>query len=192
VIDNLYAIIKDIKVDYLVYNLFMPKKINNETENVGNVMYEWTFNEYEKYARGRTWYIVAGIVGVLLLAYALISGVNSFALIIVLFGIVLYLHEIQEPMEMRFAVTDTGVILGNKFYKYSELVSFWIIYYPEEGRPKNLYFALNNAIKHRFHVPLLDYDPRPIRDFLRQFLMEDLEQEEEPLSEKMARLLKIH
>jgi uncharacterized membrane protein len=170
----------------------MPKRINREADNFGNIMYEWSFDEYEKYTRGRKWYIIAGIVGLLLLAYALISGINSFALIVVLFGIVLYLHEIQEPLKIDFSITDTGIVVGNRYYKYSELSAFWIVYYPEEGRPKNLYFSIDNSIRHRFHVPLLNYDPRPIRDFLRQFLTEDLEQEEEPLSEKMARLLKIH
>jgi hypothetical protein len=63
----------------------MPKRINREADNFGNIMYEWSFDEYEKYTRGRKWYIIAGIVGLLLLAYALISGINSFALIVVFY-----------------------------------------------------------------------------------------------------------
>jgi hypothetical protein len=38
----------------------------------------------------------------------------------------------------------------------------------------------------------MDFDPRPIRDYLSQYLTENFDEEEEPLSDKMARLLKIH
>jgi hypothetical protein len=148
--------------------------------------------EYEKYERGRTWYIAMGLVGLLLLTYALISGNNSFALIIILFGIVMYLHELHEPMDINFAITDTGIVLGKKYYRYSELENFWIVYGAEKNSTRNLYFTYNGYLKHRLQVSLLDYDPRPIRDYLTQYVVEDLEQEEEPLSDRVARLLKIH
>jgi len=170
----------------------MPKNLARESVEVGAIMYEWTMKEYEKYERGRTWYIVMAIIGALLLTYALITGNNSFALIIVLFGIVLYLHEMHEPQEVVFAITETGIVIGKKFYRYSELENFWIIYNPDPGRPKNLYFTMNGYLRHRIQISLLDYDPRPIREYLRQFVAEDLSQEDEPLSDKVARLLKIH
>lgn len=170
----------------------MPKDLTREKVGVGTIIYQWTVKEYEKYERGRTWYIVMGVVGLLLLTYALISGNNSFALIIVLFGVVLYLHEMQEPTDVTFAITDTGIILGKKYYRYSELESFWIIYNVDHREARNLYFTVNGYLKHRLQVPLLDYDPRPVREYLRQYLAEDLEQEEEPLSDRVARLLKIH
>jgi hypothetical protein len=154
-------------------------------------MYHWTVKEYERYEHSRTWYIVAGVVGVLLIAYALLSQNNIFALIIILFGIVLYLHEMHEPGDVDFAITETGIVLGVKYYRYSELKDFWIIYAPEQG-VKNLYFTPGGYVKHRIQIPLMDFDPRPIRDYLSQYLTENFDEEEEPLSDKMARLLKIH
>jgi hypothetical protein len=96
----------------------------------------------------------------------------------------------QEPMDVYFAITETGINLGKKYYRCNELSNFWLIYNPPEV--KNLYFGLNSVVKHRLQVPLLDFDPRPIREYLNQFLTEDLEQEEEPLSDRLARILKIH
>ncbi len=168
----------------------MPKDITKENVNVGNLVYEWAVKEYEKYERSRRWYIAMGVAGIASLAYAIMSGNYLFALVIILFGTVLYLHDMQEPMEVYFAITETGIILGKKYYRYSELSNFWLIYNPPEV--KNLYFGLNSVVKHRLQVPLLDFDPRPIRDYLNQFLTEDLEQEEEPLSDRLARILKIH
>jgi hypothetical protein len=170
----------------------MPKNINREQVEVGTVVYEWDMKEYEKYTRGRTWYIAVAIITVLLLVYAFFTENITFALIIVLFGIILYLHELQEPITVAFAITDTGIVLGQKYYRYNELENFWIIYNADIPEARKLYFTLGGYVKHRLQVSLLDYDPRPIREYLNQFIVEDFEQEDEPLSDKMARLLKIH
>jgi hypothetical protein len=80
--------------------------------------------------------------------------------------------------------------VGRKFYGYSELQNFWIIYNPP--MVKTLYFLTHDVLKHRLQFALFDNDPRPIRDFLSKYLKEDLEQEDEPLSDKMGKALKLH
>lgn len=157
---------------------------------MGNAVFAWGVNEYEKHDRPKRWYVIAGIIGVALLLYAVISGNYLFALVVVLFGIILFLQDVQAPLEVSVALTDTGVIIGSKFYPFSEFKNYWIIYNPPEV--KNLYLATNSLIKHRLQIPLLENDPRPIRDFLNQFVVEDLEQEEEPLSDRLGRLFKIN
>ena len=168
----------------------MPKDLTKENVNAGKIIYEWTVREYEQYERGRGWYIMMGVASLALLIYAVVTANYLFSLVIMLFGIILIMHELQEPQEVYFGITESGIILGKKYYRYSELGNFWIVYNPPEV--KNLYFSINNVLKHRLQVPLLDYDPRAIRDYLNQYLTEDLDQEEEPLSDRLARLLKIH
>lgn len=168
----------------------MPINLNKEKANTGKIIAGWNIQEYEKYERSKRWYWIAGIIAISLLVYSIISANYLFTLIIVLLCIILFLHDMQEPVELPFAITETGIILGTKFYSYSEFNNFWIIYNPP--MVKNLYFLTNNLLKHRLQVPLLDNDPRPIRDFLNKFLKEDLEQEEEPLSDRVNRALRIH
>jgi hypothetical protein len=168
----------------------MPKDLTKEEVNTGKVVFSWLFKEYEQYVRSKRWYLVALVVCVALVVYALFSANYLFALVIILFGIVMYLHEMQPPMDVYFGITETGVILGKKFYKFSELEGFWVIYNPPEV--KNLYFRLKNVVKFRVKIPLLDFDPNPIRDYMKRFLIEEAEQEEEPLSDRLARILKIH
>ncbi len=168
----------------------MPKDITRVDVPLGEIVFNWEVKEYEKYVRDRRWYIVMGGIGVLLVAYALFTANYLFALIIILFAIVMYLHDMQDPIDIPFAITTTGIVLGVKHYRYSELTNFWLIYNPNEV--KNLYFTLNNTIKHRLQVPLLDNDPLAIREYLLRYIPEDLDQEEEPLSDKWARILKIH
>ncbi|MEK7625722.1 MAG: hypothetical protein AAB467_05270, partial [Patescibacteria group bacterium] len=146
--------------------------------------------EYETYDRSRRWYFVMVAIGLLLIAYAMMSANYLFALVVILFGIVLYVHEMQEAIDVYFAITETGIIIGRKFYRFSELEGFWLIYNPPEV--KNLYFRLKNVVRFRVKIPLLDFDPRPIREYIKQFLTEETEHEEEPLSDRLARVFKIH
>jgi hypothetical protein len=167
----------------------MPKNLNNEQINVGDIVFEWSLKEYEKHDRNRRWYIVMGILFASLLLYAILSANNMFALIIILFVIILFLQNLKEAPQVAFFITETGVILGDKYYPFSELQDFWIIYEPP--MVKNLYFSTGSLIKHRISVPLLDNDPRPIRVFLSSCLEENLDEEEEPLTEKFARMFKL-
>lgn len=168
----------------------MPKDITREPVNFGAIIFQWIVKEYEKYSRSRRWYIVAAVLATLLLAYAFWTEAYTFMMVIILFGAVIYLHEVQEPLEVNFAITETGIILGSKFYRYSELDRFWIIYNP--GDSKNLYFKVNSTFKDSLTIPLLDNDPRPIRNYLSQFILEDLDREDESLMYKWERILRIH
>ena len=113
-----------------------------------------------------------------------------FALILVLFGLILFFFDLQEPKNIPVAITETGIVVGRTYYRYNELQSFWFVYNPPEV--KTLYFATSNVLNHRLHVSLLDYDPRPIRELLSRYLHEDLDQEEEPFSDKVARMFRIY
>jgi hypothetical protein len=101
----------------------------------------------------------------------------------------MYLHEQQRPLELNIAITENGLVVGNKLYRYSELENFWIIYEP--GEVKNLYFVVSGVVKNRLTIPLVDMDPRPIRRYLSQFVVENAAEEEEPFSDKLTRVFKI-
>jgi hypothetical protein len=166
----------------------MPKDISRENVPLGTISYQWVINEYNQYRHSGLWYIAMIVLAILLLIYALYTGNNSFVIIIVLFGVIIYLHEQQRPLELNVALTDAGVLVGKKMYRYSEFDSFWVIYEP--NAVKSLYFIVNGVVKNRLAVPLGEMDPRPIRRFLSQFIVENTT-EEEPLSDKLTRLFKI-
>lgn len=153
-------------------------------------MYSWTFKEYEKHERSARWYWVMSVLGLALVVYAVLTQDFLFAIIVVLFAIVIFLQDKNEPLEIPFAIVQTGIILGNKYYRFSELKDFWVIYNPPEV--KVLYFGLKNVIKHRLSIPLGDMDPRPIHEYISRFVTENLEEEDEAFSDKMGRLLKLH
>lgn len=167
----------------------MPKDLSRENVPLGTIAHQWIINEYRQYEHSRAWLFSMAVIGIALLAYALYTGNNSFAVIIVLFAVILYLHQQQRPLEMNIAITENGVVVGRKLYRYSELDSFWIVYEP--GEVKNLYFMVNGLVKNRLSLPLGDMDPRPIRRYLSQFVIENTAEEDEPLSDKLTRVFKI-
>ncbi|HRY36811.1 MAG TPA: hypothetical protein P5230_02970 [Candidatus Magasanikbacteria bacterium] len=168
----------------------MPQDLTKEQVNFGEVVYSWSFKEYEKHERSSRWYWLASILGLALVAYAFISQNYLFGIIIVLFSIIIFLQDKNEPIEIPFAIVETGIIVGNKYYRFSELKDFWVIYNPPEV--KVLYFGLKDVFKHRLHIPLGDIDPRLVHKYLSRFVTENLEEEDEPFSDKMGRLLKLH
>jgi hypothetical protein len=168
----------------------MPINLNKAEANTGGVVFDWEVNEYEKHERNKRWYVITAVIGVALLLYSVISGNYLFALIVVLFGIILFLQDMQQPMQVSFTITETGIVVGNTYYPFKEITNYWMIYNPPEV--KNIYFSTSSLLKHRLQVPLLDNDPRPIREYLNQFLVEDLDQEEEPLSDRLGRMFKLH
>ena len=109
----------------------MPKIIKDQT-SLGQVLHEWSVQEYEKHERGLRWYVFMGTVGVALVVYALFTGNFLFAVIIVLFAIILFLQSHQEPTKILFQITDLGLVIGSRFYPYSELNNFYLVYNPPE------------------------------------------------------------
>lgn len=168
----------------------MPVNLNREQANTGEVVFSWNVSEYQQHERSSRWYLTSGVIGGLLLLYSLISGNYLFTLVVVLFGIILFLQDAKPPMDVFFAITEAGIIVGELYYPFKEITSYWIVYNPPEV--KTIYFTTKNVLKHRLQVNLLDNDPLPIRDFLNQFLLEDVDKEEEPLSDRLSRVFKLH
>jgi len=150
----------------------------------------WNVPEYNTYDRSRNWYIVAGVVAFGFLVFSFLTHNFLFAVIVIIAVLMYVLNHGQEPMMINITLTDEGVIVGRKFYDYDELKNFSVLYKPKQG-VRNLYFEFKSGIKHRISVQLDGMDPIVIREYLLRYLHEDLERTDLPLSEGLARLLKL-
>ncbi len=167
----------------------MPKNIDNQTL-IGSHLHEWTIPEYEQHNRGILWYVLTISVGIIFVLYGLFSDNFIFSLIIILAAIIVFLQSHQDPLQVSFKITELGLVVGNRFYDYSELDDFYIIYNPPEV--KTLFFSTKSIARPTIRIPLLDQNPLQVRESLQNFLDEDLEKEEEPKSDLLARRWKIH
>lgn len=167
----------------------MPKQLTEDTI-LGDMLHQWTIQEYDRHIRGTWWHILMITAGILLVVYALVSGNSLFALIVILFAIILFLQSHQEPIAVPFAIAELGIVVGNKWYTYSEFSEFYIIYQPPAV--KTLYLETKSALRPLLRIPLQDMNPVDIRMALRAYLSENVEKEEEPISDVFARQWKIH
>ena len=101
--------------------------------------------------------------------------------------IILLFHQTNGKVE--FQITEDGILVNQRFYEYKTLKNFYIIYEPPEV--KTLYFEPKSIFSPRVPIDLGSQDPVKIREILKQYLAEDLERENEPLSDQTSRLLKL-
>ncbi len=171
-----------------------------KTERISSI--SWKFPDWERKERGRRWYILAGIfIAICLFASffdiknwrPVFMGYNSnflFALIIVLAGIVMFINERRDPLEIEFFADGDGVQIGEKFYDYDILKDFSILYKPKDSLAR-LYFEFKNPVRPRISLAIEEQDPIAIRNFFLRYLPEDLERLNEPLSEQLTKVLRL-
>lgn len=169
-----------------LYNYFMEN--DNQIEK-GNNLLSWHFPEFETYERTTTWYIVFFILAGALLVYAVLMTDFLFAVIIVMSSIIILLWHRKEPVELDINIMEAGIEIGNKFYMYKEIKSFFIIYEPPQVT--TLFVQLRTNTKPRISIPLNGQNPVKVRDILLNFLEEDVDKNDEPGSDYLIRALKL-
>jgi hypothetical protein len=149
----------------------------------------WEVKEYRRYERGRLWHVLMALAGVGLLIYTVASANFLFALIIMMFALIIYISSVVEPRTVRFGITDTGVRFGKTMRRFRDASRFWMIYEPPEV--KSLYIEFKGATTPRMVVDLGEMNPNEVRTVLGQFVREDLEEDVEPFADFVGRVLKI-
>lgn len=164
------------------------KKRTKEHPEYGEIFFSWKFHEFDNHERSTRWYLWAAVVLGSLLLYSFVS--NNF-----LFGMILLISSLtaillyKNNKEVEFSIMEDGIMIDNKFYSYKVLRNFYIIYQPPTV--KALYFEPKSVFSPRIPVRLLDQDPVKIREILKKYLDEDLDQENEPLSDQASRFFKL-
>ena len=167
-----------------------PKRPSGyETPYEGNILASWMVDEYERYDRGPFWYGAAVTAGLGLLIWAVATQNFLFAVMVIMFGVLIGLAALRHPRRVPVVLTDLGIGVGGRFWSWRELKNFWLIYEPPEI--KTLYVSFRHSIAPHLTVPLEDENPLPIREGLLRFLPEDLTKDEEPLSDWLSRLIKL-
>lgn len=155
----------------------------------GNEVYHaWEVPEYERFLHSRLWYLIAALLLVSCIAYALFTSNPFFAIILVLIAIVYVVHELREPSLVQFGITDRGVVWHGFLFPYEEIKTFWIVYEPPQV--KNLYLNFKRTTQPRLTIPLEDEDPLEILETLKNFVRED-KRVDEPTIDSFGRILKI-
>jgi hypothetical protein len=150
---------------------------------------KWTFPEYVKHERKRGWYLWIIGISIFLIIYGILKENWILALIVVMFGIIFLINHRNHPEELALELGHDGIKIGSRVYKYEEINKFWIMYNPPHV--KTLYFDMKSPVKPRIPIPLEDENPIEVKAFLREYLEEDIEAEQEPFSDAFGRVFKL-
>jgi hypothetical protein len=156
--------------------------------NDDGVLIAWQFPEYEKFQRGKWWYVAAFVLVGALISYSLITLNFLFAVIILLVLFIAVMRHFQEPNKITIKVAIEGIEVGSNFYPYKELKSFWFVYQPPVV--KKLYVDMHNSSR-PLMIPLQDINPLKVREILNDYLLENLEADGESLTQMVSRMAKF-
>lgn len=166
----------------------IKNQFDEEEEDHGQGFHSWKFSEFEKHDRGSNWYVWGALVLVLIIILSVVFDNILFGLMAILSAlIILMFHRSDE--EIEFTIFEDGIKVNKKFYPYKSLINFYIIYQPPTV--KTLYFEPKAWYSPRIPVALEDQNPIQIREVLLKYLDEDLEKEDEPVSDKISRIFKL-
>jgi hypothetical protein len=149
----------------------------------------WETPEFERYDRGRLWYVVMAGVALLFVAYAVWQANFLFAFIILLVAIILVIAGNEKPRRVLAQIGHNGIVWRGDFFSFDDIHNFSIIYEPP--RVRILYIEPKSLFSPRIRIHLGEQDPVAIRDHLRQYVSEDLTLRDEHLSDIVSRLLKL-
>jgi hypothetical protein len=161
----------------------------SENNPHGKIIAAWAFPEFVKYQRTAVWYTITVIAGALCFFYGIFTRNFLFSLIVVMVALIFFLYHIKHPLNIKFAITEDGIGLGNAFYLWKDLQSFWIIYEPPEV--KQLYLQTKRFFPGALSVPLEKENPVKVRAALLKYLPEDSTKTTELASDTFSRILKI-
>ncbi len=152
-----------------------------------NTKLAWKAREFKSYKKTRLWYICFFVISAGLIVYALyihnILTLITFALLS--FATFLFSH--QNPEDITYELTSTGIISGQIMYPYRNIKNFWIIYTPEN---RTLNFETTAYLNNQVSIELGKQDPVQIKQFLKTYLPEDLDKEES-FTDILARKIKF-
>lgn len=166
------------------------KKRAPKTESEhGQIFFQWTFPEFEMHARQRGWYIIMFLLAGGFFIYSIWIANYLFIVIILIVFLIYALDHMRQPLDILFQINEDGIIVGKRFYRWKDLDDFWIAYDPPEV--KRLYFSARRKVFSTISIPLEEFNPVAVRRVLLSYLKENLEKEEEPPSETVARAWKL-
>lgn len=162
----------------------------NEDKNMNDFDFSWEIDSHNKPKRTKKWYIIASVIALGLIVYAIIDKNYFFALILIIAGALIVFFDNEPVKKISFAIKYDGVDVDGKFFPFESISNFYIIYRPEEGI-KKIYFEFKNPIKHRLSIELYQQNPLELREYLLKYIKEDPEKNHEPLSEGLAKMFRL-
>ncbi len=155
----------------------------------GVIQHEFYSPEFLDYPRGPLWYLVAGIIGVGIITFGVLSHSITLTIAFLLFVAVYWLMHRHEARILEVAITQHGVRIeqNDEFIPFGEIEEFWIIH--------NLPFVSDLKLKTKRQwssvrtIHIFGQNPEEIRALLKPHLKEV--ERAETLNDLIIRALRL-
>ncbi len=161
----------------------------NRAANYGTTILAWNAPEYQEHNRDEKWLMVAGVIALILITWAIWDGTYSFAIVVVLVAGIYFLTQHHTPNEIDISLTTSGILANQQFFPFTNIQAFWVIYNPDTN-VKTLSFSMKTGLIREMNLQLETQDPAEVRSFLGSHVFE-LEGRTETFVEKTIRVLKL-
>jgi hypothetical protein len=158
-------------------------------KNYGNTLLRFITKESIDHQRSKTWFFVSGVIALIGVLYGIFSDSLSFSLLcILLVGVYTLTHKKPSP-KIEVLITDLGVRWGERFFQYSQIQRFWIVWMP--GEVEQLHFTVSEGFFWReVIIPIFGQDPAQIRS-LFAYHVPEVEGKRERTMDFIARKIKL-
>ena len=164
-------------------------EIDENGIDAGTVLMAWDTWEFPPVERSRRWYLIVGAVGLGMITYALLTSNYGFAIILIMFAVLLVLKDLKKPAKVTAAITTHGVVFDHEFFDYEKIKDFSVVYNPPDV--KNLYITFNNRLSPMLSIPLEEANPVRLRQTLLPYIFENLDRDDESLTDILTRVYKL-
>lgn len=165
------------------------QKTTPDSEQVDLPPLTWTTTEYRHTPKGSDWYAAVGVIAVCFAITAFIFGQILFGILIMVAAGTLMLYALRAPQGVEVGMDDDGIAIGDQFFSYTDLESFWIDKEHDHIEAPLLLLKSNQLLTPLITVWIDDdvVDVEEVREHLEQFLEE--EELEEPITQHLMELL---
>jgi hypothetical protein len=179
---------------WLLYNVDMD---GGETQNINlageakdpsvseRVLFSWKAPSFTQNERSGKWYLIAAFLTLAIIAFSAWQQDWFMIGIVVVVAAILfwYIHAVV-PQDIAYKITPMGIYADNRFYPYSEIHSFWMVY---DQKVKNLYLIFRKRYLPALTINVEKLDPLILKGYLLKKLPEQ-ENRTENIIDKITRI----
>lgn len=154
---------------------------------INNYLLSWEAPEFVYHPKSLLWHIVAiSAVSILIIASLFMKQWLA-AFVFIILGFLIFRYAEVKPRSIEISLTNVGIKVGDVFYPYNKLKSFWLVYEPPI---KTLNLEATKRFSPLITIQLEDTDPFLVKNILRDHLLEEPERTED-LIDRVSRFLRF-
>jgi hypothetical protein len=140
-------------------------------------LFSWQGHEYSFEEHGPDWYWALGIITIAATLTAILFSNMLLALVILAGGATVGLQAAKHRKTHLFSVYENGIAIDDNLYLFEDMRDFGILEYVDPSLPPALSIKTNHILAPHLLIPIPDYDPEQIYEYVSNHLPEGMHEE---------------